>query len=441
MARFGVSSASSLLGASPGAKLTLGDNAGMNAASDLRARLAGVPGLATLLPALEAAPAPVHLVGGAVRDLLLGKGSVDLDLAVEGDAAAVARRLAELLDGTAVVHDRFGTATVRAQGFVADLARTRRETYAQPGALPTVAPAPLVEDLRRRDFTINAMAIGLSGDDLGALHDPHGGRADLDAGVIRALHDRSFLDDPTRLLRALRYEARLRFALDPETERLAREAAAAGAPRTVSGARIRDELMDLLAEPEAAAAVGRLRELGIDAALHPALVADAERAASAQMGAVETGADPALAALAALCVEGLASPDAGLEQWVGELKLVASARDAVLRAARRAPALAEELRVPLKASELHELLEGEPAETLALALALRAPAAPILGWVAGRAAARLEITGADLLAEGVPQSPSIGRALKETLRLKLDGKVSGRDDELRTALALARGER
>ncbi|MDQ4047998.1 MAG: hypothetical protein M3131_01250 [Actinomycetota bacterium] len=405
---------------------------------DVRARLDEVPGLARLLSALEGLPAPVYLVGGAVRDLLRGAtGSMDFDLALEGDAAAVAAELAGRLDGTVITHDRFGTATVRAEELTADLATTRREVYERPGALPTVEPAPLAEDLGRRDFTINAMAIGLCGDQLGTLHDPHGGQADLDAGLIRVLHEGSFVEDPTRLLRALRYEARLGFALEPETERGARQAAAAGAPRTVSGPRIRDELMDLLAEPEAPVAVGRLRDLGIDKALHPALVGDRELTASAQLGALETGASPALAALAGLCLAGIGD---GLERWVVELALPASEREAVLRAARRAPALADELRSPLRASELYERLHGEPAETLALALALGAPAGPILDSVGERPAARLEITGADLLAAGVRESPSIGRALRETLRRKLDGEISGRDEELRMALVLAREE-
>ena len=416
------------------------DNAGVPASPDLRARLAEVPDLARLLPALEGLPVPVYLVGGAVRDLLRGASSVDLDLALEGEAATIANELAGRLDGTAITHERFGTATVRAEKLSADLATTRREVYEVPGALPTVEPAELGEDLARRDFTVNAMAIGLCGDDFGKLHDPHGGKADLDAGLIRLLHERSFVEDPTRLLRALRYEARLGFALEAETERLAREAAAAGAPATVSGPRIADELLDLLSEPEARVAVARLGELGLDRALHPALEAKAGLVASAQRAAPETGASPALAGLAALGLKGLESGQTDLERWLGELGLLASERDAVLRAARNARALAEGLRSPLRASELHDLLGREPPEALALAVALEAPRDPILRYLDERPAARLEITGEDLLAAGVPESPSIGRALRETLRRKLDGEVSGRDEQLRTALALARGD-
>jgi tRNA nucleotidyltransferase (CCA-adding enzyme) len=387
-----------------------------------------------LLPALDGLP-PAYLVGGAVRDLLRGAQAVDLDLAVEGDARSVARALAERLGGTAREHERFGTATVRAGELAFDMATTRTETYDEPGALPRVAAASLAEDLTRRDFTINAMAVALGGDDLGHLYDPAGGLGDLDAGVVRTLHQGSFLDDPTRLLRAVRYETRLGFRMDEDTERDARAAIAEDAMATVSGARVRDELIDVLGEHEAPSGVGRLRELGLARALHPALDPDPELVASASLGAVAIGADRALASLSALC----AGAPSELDRWVAELQLDATARDAVSRAARVGPILAQELRVrDHTASELRDLLGGEPPEALALALAMGAPSAAILRWVTELSAVRLEIGGADLLAAGVPEGPALGRALEETLRRKLDGLVSGRDEELRTALELAR---
>ncbi|MCA1683157.1 MAG: hypothetical protein LC685_04110 [Actinobacteria bacterium] len=409
-------------------------------ATDLRAPLTALPGMEALLPALADLDVPCHLVGGAVRDMLRGDPSVDLDVAVEGEVAEAAGALAERLGGSAVTHDRFGTATVRSDHLIVDLAATRREVYSRPGALPTVEPAPLAEDLARRDFTVNAMAIGLSAEDLGRLHDPTGGRADLDAGLIRILDPGSFLDDPTRLLRALRYGSRLGFALERETERLAREAAAAGALATVSGVRVRVELMDLLGEHEAPRSVARLAELGLDRALHPELAADAELVAAAKLWALKAGASPALTALAALCTGRLELPSGRqeLERWIEALGLAAPDRDAVLRAAGHAHPLAKELRAHLRASELHELLEGEPHEALALALALGAPADPVLRYTGGLCSARLEISGDDLLAAGVPESPAVGVALRETLRRKLDGELSGREEELRTALALAR---
>jgi tRNA nucleotidyltransferase (CCA-adding enzyme) len=405
--------------------------------TELRERVRRIPGMDRLEPALEGLP-PAYLVGGAVRDLVRGASAVDLDVAVEGDARSAGRALAERLKGTAREHERFGTATVRADDLAFDLATTRRETYERPGALPQVEPAPLEQDLARRDFAFNAMAIGLTGDDLGHLYDPHGGLADIEAGSVRVLHDGSFLDDPTRLLRALRYEARLGFAMHPDTERLARLAAEEDALETVSGPRVRDELLDLLAEAQAAAAVARMAELGIDRALHPALVADAALVASTSLGAVALGADRSLAALAALCSE---SPGV-LVAWLAALHLTAGQREAVVRAARRASGIAERLHSREHTpSELAAVLGGEPPEALALALALGAPSEPILRWAEELQGVRLEISGQDLIAAGVPEGPALGRALEKTLARKLDGLLAGREEELETALRLAREER
>ena len=401
----------------------------------LRERIEALPGVPALLAALDGLP-PAYLVGGAVRDLLRGVEHVDLDVAVEGDAREVARVVASRLGGEAVEHERFGTATVRAPQVHVDLATTRRERYPQPGALPEVESASLAEDLGRRDFTINAMAAALSGEEVGTLHDPHGGRADLEAGVVRLLHERSFIDDPTRLLRALRYEARLGGRLDPRTEELAREAIATRAPDTVSGQRIRDELLDLLREPEAPAALTRMRELDLDCALHPAWRVLPERAASAMLACAETGADPALTVLAALMV-----PDAeALHPMLDRLGLTRHERDRVSRAAEVGGHLAHRLTGEMPDSQLYTLLHCEPLETLAVMLAWGAPGEPVLRYLSDLRGARLEVTGDDLIAAGVPESPALGHALDETLRRKLDGEVSGRDDELALALELARAE-
>ena len=243
------------------------------------------------------------------------------------------------------------------------------------------------------------------------------------------------LDDPTRLLRAIRYATRLGFDLDPETERLAREAVAADALSTVSGARIRDELMDLLRETDAPAAIERMRDLEIHSALHPELDPDPELVASAALGATAIGADRGVSALAAL----VESAPEELDLWLADLHLPAEERDAASRAARVGPRIAMTLRErDHSPSELRELLGREPLEALALALALRAPSEAVLRWVTDLRGVGLEISGADLLAAGVPEGPDIGRALEETLRRKLDGLVAGRDEELKTALMLAR---
>jgi tRNA nucleotidyltransferase (CCA-adding enzyme) len=192
--------------------------------------------------------------------------------------------------------------------------------------------------------------------------------------------------------------------------------------------------MDLLAEPDAPSAVERMHELGVDRALHTALEGDAELVASAALGAVALGADRALAGLAALTAEA----PRRLDLWLADLHLHAWERDAVSRATRVAPRLADELRSREQLpSELRDLLGRETLIALSLALAMGAPSEPILRWVTELSEVRLEISGDDLLAAGVPEGPALGRALEETLRRKLDGLVSGREAELETALGLA----
>ena len=405
--------------------------------TDLRERVRRLPGVERLLPALDGLP-PAYLVGGTVRDLLLERhAAAHLDLAIEGDARSVARALADRLAGAPREYERFGTAVVEVEGFEYDMASTRREAYDEPGALPRVEAAPLREDLARRDFAVNAMAIGLKGDDLGHLYDPHGGLPDLNASVLRVLHERSFADDPTRLLRGVRFEARLGFRFDPETEVLARDAVASEALATVSADRTGRELVKILEETEAPAAVSRLKELEIHTALHPALDPDPEQVASAALGAVTLGANRVTSELAAMVV----GDPQELDLWVAALPLEARDRDAVARAARVAPRLCAALREREHTpSELRALLGSEPPEALALALALGAPAEPVLRWTTSLSAVGLEIGGDDLLDAGVPEGPAIGRALEETLRRKLDGLVDGRDEELETALAVARSE-
>ena len=403
---------------------------------DLGDRIRALRGSERLLPALEGLP-PSWLVGGGVRDLLLGADSVDLDVVVEGDAVAAARTVADRLEAEVVVHDRFGTATVRATDLYVDFATSRREHYPAPGALPEVEPAPLDEDLARRDFTINAMAAALSHAPLGALRDPHGGEGDLRAGVVRVLHPRSFFDDPTRLLRALRYEARFGFRMDPQTEHQAVEAAVAGAPSTVSGSRVRDELLDLLGEPTAPAAVARMAALGIDRGLDPSLGAQPALVERALAAAPLVGALPRFAGLAAL----VASDPDGVAEWVESLHLKAEDRDAVLRAARKAAGITDALAADPSPAALHALLHCEPPELMALALALGAPREVVQRYVDDIAQTRLEITGDDLKDAGVPESRLLGQALRETLKAKLEGDVSGREEELEHALGVVRRER
>jgi len=337
-----------------------------------------------------------YLVGGAVRDLLLGRDRTDLDIAVEGDAAAVGRRLG----GEVRTHERFATATVHTAGLELDLATSRSESYPEPGALPEIQPATLSEDLARRDFTLNAMAVPLAGDP--ELIDPHGGLEDLKRGALRVLHDGSFVDDPTRALRAARYAARYGFDLDPDTERLLREADLA----TVSSDRVDAELRKLAAEETARRSFELLDEWG----LVP----------------LPDGAPELIDAVSALT--------AG-EAW----SRVADRDEAVLAAARgrgrdaAGELAAAEVTAP---SQAVDLARGQDGVTLALARALGAEW--LDRYVEEWRDIRLDIDGDDLMEAGIPEGPAIGRGLTAALRAKLDGEVASTEDELRVALDVAR---
>jgi len=379
-----------------------------------------------LLERLSGQPG-VYLVGGAVRDLLLGGRPNELDLVIEGDPAAVA----SALGGSRVVHDRFGTSTVRTDGFSYDIARSRRETYAHPGALPDVSPAPLAEDLRRRDFTVNAMAVALDGERPGEISAAAHGLEDLAAAQLRVLHAGSFRDDPTRLLRLARYAARLGFSVEAETMRRLEEALAAGALGTVSGPRVGHELRLILSEPDPVAALLALRDLGLDAAIHPRFgLRDPERVRRALALLPRDGrADRLL--LASACLE-LADPSGLLDALAFE----AGDRDAVAVTASRLEQLTQALSTARRPSELARALSAAPPEAVALAGA-GGPEQPARRWLEDLRHVRLEIDGRDLLAAGVEEGPSIGRALRAALDAKLDGHAGGRDEQLAVALEAA----
>ncbi|MCY3556260.1 MAG: hypothetical protein OXH56_13180 [Gemmatimonadetes bacterium] len=217
----------------------------------------------------------LYLVGGTVRDLLLGRTRTDIDLAVEGDGMAFADRLARAFEVRSTPNPRFLTATVEMPGgHSLDVATARSETYERPGALPRVASATMDVDLARRDFTINAMAVSLNGRSFGELVDPFEGRADLRKKRVRILHDWSFIDDPTRLFRAVRFEERLRFRLEDGTERRFREAVAGGMIGNLSGPRLLEQLKLVCFEPDPWLVFNRLEGLEVLRAIHPALGSD-----------------------------------------------------------------------------------------------------------------------------------------------------------------------
>ena len=228
----------------------------------------------------------IYLVGGAPRDLLLGLPSPDLDLVLEGAAPALAAGLAARFGGKVLVHSRFGTAKWTPPDSEAlDLVSARSEAYSRPGALPAVQTGTIIQDLARRDFSINTLAMRLDGPHYGEILDPWQGYPDLQAGVIRVLHEASFTDDPTRILRAARFAARFGYRLEAGSAALIGPALAA--IPAISGKRLRHELDLILAEPSAPAALQLLQDHLVLAAIHPLLAwsaADLTRWEAAQPG-------------------------------------------------------------------------------------------------------------------------------------------------------------
>jgi tRNA nucleotidyltransferase (CCA-adding enzyme) len=363
---------------------------------DLTDKIEALPAIGSLREI--AGRVPAYLVGGAVRDLLLGLEGGDLDVAIEGDPEA----LTDLPGFQLEREGHFLTGRLHADHVEIDVAQARAESYAHPGALPEVRPATIADDLARRDFTINAMAFPLSGDS--QLIDPHGGLDDLRAGLLRVLHEGSFSDDPTRALRAARYAARFGFELESGTERLLANADLT----TVSDDRVQNELARDAAEPDPAAVIQRTLDWGLMPSLDPAAparVAEVTRLAEA-------------------------------EPWAGWADRELAVTLAIVRPLPQIRELAAA--TPERPSEAVRLAEPWDPAQLLVARALGAE------WLDRYAAewrqVGLEITGEDLLGAGVPEGPAIGRGLEAALSGKLDGELSGRDRELEVALAVARGE-
>lgn len=351
------------------------------------------------------------VVGGFVRDTLIGISPREVDVVVERDAEGFARELG----GVVTVHAAFGTARAERDGWSVDVAAARSERYPRPGALPVVAPASLEQDLGRRDFAVNALAVKI---DDGKLLAVAGALEDLSAQRLRVLHDRSFLDDPTRVMRLARYAHRLGFSVEPHTAALARAARL----DTVSGARIGAELRLALGEGDPLAPLSDLSgklPIVIDRPLIEAALAIAPSDASRE-----------LVILAAITRE-IAPPE-----WIAELELSAHERDVVLAAAN-APQIADAIETAASASALHDALKDVPAEIVALAGGL-GPAAAARRWLDELRYVRLEIGGDDLIAAGISSGPELGARLERTLRRKLDGRLAGgRRAELESALGEA----
>lgn len=392
-----------------------------------------------------------YLVGGSVRDLIVGREHDDIDIVVDGDGLAVAQALSRSVDGHLTRHHAFRTATVTTSvGLRVDIATARNEEYPRPGQLPQVVAGSLDDDLMRRDFTINTMAISLAADDWGRFIDPLDGLADLTAGRVRVMHSRSFADDPTRVLRALRFASRFGYDIHPETHAWLREAIVGGYLDGVSGDRVRKELRLTFSEAPISGPVA-LQSDGVLAAIHPGLVAreaDLSRLqelldsdASLPAGTSSLGQGSSVWVLVLSCC---AAALPSQERWelVRRLRLSREERAPLIdggAAWRTAWRDIESAGARATDSVRERALRHVDPGALLIAAALAGAGSPAgkvvrqyleeLRWV------RPCLGGTELQTLGVPEGPMIGEYLEKLRAARLDGKVESGDDEGRLVAA------
>lgn len=383
--------------------------------------------LGTCIDLAEARQLSLFLIGGVVRDLVLSRSHIDLDIAVEGDPASLADELAQQLGGRAVHHPRFGTATVSSPEFHVDLAQTRRESYARPGALPQVQAARLLDDLGRRDFSINTVALRLT-EPKGEIIDPYSGLDDLHYGVLRVLHDDSFKDDATRVLRGIRYASRLEFRFEEHTEQcLERDTSYLG---TITGPRLRRELALQFHEPRAAAGALMAQNYGVLRAISADLGLD-QSTANRWQGAL---AGPGHAPLDELgfCLLAAASSAAGIDAISQRLHLSGRVERALIAFVRLRDLFAKLVGAREDAVAVAGLLDRFPAAAI-WALSLvddDATSEACTSYLSVWQQVKPRLRGNDLLALGVAPGEAIGEALKLLRRARLEGRTHSRDDEI-----------
>lgn len=387
-----------------------------------------------------------YLVGGVVRDLFLNVANLDLDIVVEGDAINLAEEFSKKKKIKIHSYQRFGTATVIfPDGFHLDFATTRREFYEKPGALPKVEQASLKEDLVRRDFTINTLAISLNSSDFGQLIDYFQGYRDLMNGVIRVLHPFSFIEDPTRILRAVRFEQKYDFELEGKTEELAYEAIKMNVLPKVGGVRIREELIPILEEQKAHLILRRLFELGALNSLEPEFKFASTfwekikmtEEASTQVSVFKKNKPQTWVVKLALLLTGLSLEKA--KNWLEYLHLNKRIKLIVEQCLDGSKLVKKELikKEALAPSRIYQILKPFSTEALLFFWVSFPQPRPLIELYCDKLCrVKLEITGRDLTEAGFKPSPVIGEILNEVLFAKLDGKVKGRQQELDYALKM-----
>ena len=379
--------------------------------------------------AAEQARVEPYLVGGAVRDALLGRASTgDLDITLVGADAATFAQIARTAGWRISKSSQFNTARLEIGDRAVDLAMARAETYPRPGSLPVVRPGTIAEDLARRDFSVNAMAVSLGEDCWGNLSDPHGGRDELRKANLRTLHEGSFSDDATRILRAARYAARLSFVLDDNTLRsLDRSIEFLS---TISAARLRNEIERIFLEAYTAATTLRtLDGWGALSGIHPAIRFDS--AAWLRFGQESGGLSSESTVTVGFAVLGAGLRVSDAEGVAARLGLGSLSRRALVESAEISGRLSEANVAEMSNSQLVELLDPYHRHTVAgCALASTGEVSRRVGqYLSDLRDMRPDLDGSNLVNMGIPHGPEIGRVLRILRAAKLDGLVRTRDDE------------
>ncbi|MCL4079041.1 CBS domain-containing protein [Coriobacteriia bacterium Es71-Z0120] len=391
-----------------------------------------------------------HVVGGFVRDMLLARPNLDVDIVVEGDGLAFAEHVAEATGWRIRVHKRFGTAVlIIDRGLHVDVTSARAEYYTRPGALPTVERSSLRQDLFRRDFSINAMAASITPDSFGQIADPFGGLADLERGVVRALHSLSFVEDPTRVLRAARFAVKFGFRIDASTEALLKQAVEMDMLAEVSGARLREELLDIVDEERAAQVFGRLAELGALGGLVPDGVppADVQPVVAAAAEAYEDLAarfsDPVRRRVVLVAALVSRASKAAAERWLRRMRFGKEYAAPALAIVERGQGTLRALRDrrPMRDSRIYSLVGALPPEAVVCLWAAAVDPVPrerIGRYVDVLSRVRPAVTGDDLVAMGFKPGRAFSAILAQALADRLDGKAVGREAELKNLEHIAK---
>jgi tRNA nucleotidyltransferase (CCA-adding enzyme) len=382
------------------------------------------------------------IVGGFVRDLLLGIENLDVDLVIEGDGIEFATELARQLKGELKRHRGFGTATiVLPDGFKLDVATSRSEFYPRPAALPQVKPAPLSEDLARRDFTVNTMAIDINPSNFGLLIDFFGGQEDMRQRKVRVLHPRSFIEDPTRVFRAIRFEQRYGFQIGKETEKLMKDVLKRKIFPRLSRERIREELVQILKEDEPEKTIKRLQDFRILKAIYPKIELTPQKEKElnylvdvfAHFEVLSKEKSKRWLIRLLLLLEDLDEEE--VRDFCGQYKFTREDQNAIISGRLEAQRLIRSLRVPepLKSSFIHSLLRSVPQEALLFTMAKaqdKLVKKRILLYLTRLRLVEIEVDGKDLKSMGYKPSPRFSQILEEVRRARLDGLVKNKKEEI-----------